>query len=189
MELAEQLRAYRPFNEQEERDRDLILQFLEKEPNVFFRENRAAHMTASGWVVNAARTRVLMAYHNLYQSWSWLGGHADGDRDLLGTALREVREESGLKAVRCAAGGIFSVEVLCVDGHIKHGSYVSSHLHLNVTYLLEADETEALAVKADENSAVAWFTPEEAVRVSTEPWYQEHIYRKLNAKLAALGGA
>jgi len=50
-----------------------------------------------------------------------------------------------------------------VDGHVKRGHYVSSHLHLNVTYLLEADEADALAVKPDENSGVVWFSPEEAV--------------------------
>lgn len=70
-----------------------------------------------------------------------------------------------------------------MDGHMKKGKYVSSHLHLNVTYLLEADEQEVLAVKPDENSGVAWFTLEEAVAASTEPWFQENIYRKLNQKL------
>ena len=30
-------------------------------------------MTASAWVVNPGRTKVLMVYHNIYKSWSWLG--------------------------------------------------------------------------------------------------------------------
>lgn len=38
----------------------------------------------------------------------------------------------------------FSVEVLPVDGHEKRGRYVSSHLHLNVTYLLQAEESDKL---------------------------------------------
>ena len=78
MELLEQIRAYRPWNEQEERDRALILQALSERPLVFTREDRLAHMTASAWVVNGRRDKVLMAYHNIYRSWSWLGGHADG---------------------------------------------------------------------------------------------------------------
>ena len=71
-----------------------------------------------------------------------------------------------------------------MDGHEKHGRYVSSHLHLNVTYLLEADPAQPIRRKADENSAVGWFTPEEAIAASSEPWFRERIYSKLNAKLS-----
>ena len=53
---------------------------------------------------------------------------------------------------------------------MKKGNYVSSHLHLNITYLLEADSEEQVSVKADENSGVAWFSPEDALEKSTEPW-------------------
>ena len=184
--------AYEPYNAQEAADRVLILECLTTSEDVFFRENRLAHMTASAWVVNRARSKVLMAYHNIYHSWSWLGGHADGETDLLAVALREVSEESGLAAqyVRPAepAGEIFSLEVLTVDGHEKRGVYVPSHLHLNVTYLVEADEEERLRVKEDENSGVAWFTPEAALAASTEPWFVERIYRKLNEKVQKLLG-
>jgi ADP-ribose pyrophosphatase YjhB (NUDIX family) len=183
MTLQEELRLYRPWNEQEAADRALMEHCLDTEPDLFSRENPVAHFTASAWVVNSQRTRVLLAHHNLYRSWSWLGGHADGQRDLLQTALREVREESGLRSVRPADPRPFSLEVLAVAGHVRRGAYVPSHLHLNVTYLLEADESEPLRPKPDENSAVAWFSPEEAVAASSEPWFQERIYPKLNAKL------
>ena len=110
----------------------------------------------------------------------------------MAVALREISEESGLAAqhVRPAepAGEIFSLEVLTVDGHEKRGVYVPSHLHLNVTYLVEADEEERLHVKEDENSGVAWFTPEAALAASTEPWFVERIYRKLNEKVQKLLG-
>lgn len=187
MELTGQLEAYRPFNEQEVRDRAELLRHLREDPDCFTRENRTAHLTASAWVVNPGRDRVLMVYHNIYHSWSWLGGHADGDRDLLSVAVREVREESGLRRVSPVTGDLFSVEVLTVDGHEKRGEYVSSHLHLNVTYLLEADETEPLRAKPDENSGVAWFGREKAAAASSEPWFRERIYRKLNEKLRLLG--
>ena len=124
-----------------------------------------------------------MIYHNIYNSWSWLGGHADGETDLLAVAVREVKEEAGITNVRPVSDEIFSLESLTVDGHVKKGRYVSSHLHLNVTYLLEADSEEAVSVKADENSGVAWFTPGEALKKSTEPWFVEHVYGKLVKKL------
>ena len=182
MELFSQLNAYRPWNGQEKQDRQELLRLLESGEDLFSRAG-AAHFTASAWVVSPDREKVLMAYHNLYDSWAWLGGHADGQRDLLAAAIREVREESGLTRVRAVSPDIYSIEILPVAGHEKRGQYVSSHLHLNITYLLEADPAEPLRCKPDENSRVAWFPPEEAVAASAEVWFRERIYTKLNEKL------
>lgn len=182
MDIREQIMNYVPYNEQEQRDKEELLRALLME-NVFLRENKMAHMTASAWVVNRDRDKILMVYHNIYDSWSWLGGHADGERDLLSVAVREVQEESGIQKVKVLKEDIFSLEILTVDGHEKRGQYVPSHLHLNVTYLLEAAEDEGLQIKPDENKGVAWFSVEEAVERSTEPWFQERIYKKLNQKL------
>ena len=184
--LSTALRAFRPWNGQEEKDTAELLRRLGSGEQLWTRENTAAHLTASAWVVDPARERTLMCYHRIYNSWSWLGGHADGETDLLSVALREVREESGLRRVRALRRDIFSVEILTVDGHEKRGAYVSSHLHLNVTYLLEADPGEPLRVKADENSGLAWFALDEAVERSTEPWFRARIYSKLNARLRSL---
>ena len=183
MELEKALEKFRPWNEQEARDQEEILARLARGEALYTRENTAAHFTASGWVVSPDRKQVLMAYHNLYDSWAWLGGHADGERDLLKTAMREVMEESGLTEVKPVSEEIYSVEILTVNGHEKHGSYVSSHLHLNVTYRLEADPALPVHNKPDENSRVAWFSLEEAVKRSSEPWIRERIYKKLNEKL------
>jgi len=182
MDLTAQLSAFRPWNEQEERDRAALLRLLSLGQAPYGRED-PAHLTASAWVVSPDRTRVLLAYHNLYHSWAWLGGHADGERDLLSAALREVREESGLESVHPVSQDIYSVEILTVDGHEKRGRYVSSHLHLNVTFLLEADPAAPIHCKPDENSRVGWFALEDAVAVSSEPWFRKRIYSKLNGKL------
>ena len=182
------IQAFTPCNEQEERDRRLLLKWLTQNRTVWKRDNPTAHLTASAWVVSPERDRVLMAYHNIYRSWSWLGGHADGESDLSAVALREVKEESGLSQVRLVSPQIYSLEILTVDGHEKKGKYVSSHLHLNVTFLVEADPLEPLSIKPDENSSIAWFSPEEAVERSTEPWFRERIYSKLNEKLKSSMG-
>ena len=126
--LVSQIRRYVPYNEQEEADKALILNWIEKNDDAFLRISD----------------------------------------------VRPVSEE------------IFSLESLTVDGHVKKGRYVSSHLHLNVTYLLEADSEEQVSVKADENSGVAWFTPEEALKKSTEPWFVERVYAKLVEKTISL---
>ena len=184
MKLIEDIEKYEPFNEQEEKDKQIILDWLKNNDDAFFRENKIAHITASAWVVNKERTKTLMVYHNIYNSWSWLGGHADGEQDLLKVAIKEVQEESGVMNVKPLSDEIFSLEALTVDGHIKKNVYVSSHLHLNITYLLEADEEELLKIKPDENSGVAWFTFDEALKKSTEPWFVENIYKKMNEKTA-----
>ena len=186
MEIYEQIKAYRPWNEQERQDQVLILDFLRKNSDAFYRTNLLAHMTASAWVVNPQRSKVLMVYHRLYDSWSWAGGHADGEEDLLAVALREVREETGVQRLRPVTEDIYSLEVLTVDGHEKHGKYVPSHLHLNLAYLLEAEENQPLRVCEAENSGVAWFSLTDALSASTEPWFVERIYNKLNEKLKVL---
>ena len=183
MSLYDEIARYQPFNEQEQRDKQEILHFLERNDDAFLRQNRIAHMTASAWVVNPGRDKVLMVYHRIYDSWSWTGGHADGEEDLLAVALRELAEETGVTHVRPVSKDIFSLETVTVDGHEKRGEYVPSHLHLNVTYLLEADDTQALRVCEDENKGVAWFGLDEALQASTEPWFVKRIYGKLNEKL------
>lgn len=182
MELKQQLANYTPYNEQEQSDLGIMCSLLASSPDIFTRENKVAHFTASSWILNKDHTKVLLIYHNIYDSWAWTGGHADGETDLMDVALREAKEETGIQTIHPVSDDIFSLEILTVDGHEKRGAYVSSHLHLNVTYLLEADDTETLTIKEDENSGVTWFSIEEALQVSNEPWMVERIYKKLNEK-------
>ena len=177
--LKRNIEKYMPYNEQEENDKKIILDYMEKYDNLLTRENEIAHFTASAWTINKECTKVLMIYHKIYNSWAWTGGHADGDTKLLKTAVRELKEETGIKNVNSLKDDIYSLEIICVNGHIKREKYVSSHLHFNLTYLLEADEKEELMMKEDENSGVKWINIADINEYSTEPWMKEKIYRKL----------
>ena len=183
MKIQEEIKNYNPYNENEAKDKELILECINTFPDIFYRTNKIAHMTASAWVTNKNHTKILMAYHNIYKSFSWLGGHCDGNENCLEVAINEVKEESGINNVKAISDKIFSIEALTVDGHIKNGEYVPCHLHLNVTYLLEADDSEELIVKEDENSAVEWFDIDKAVDASNEEWFRNNVYSKLNRKL------
>ena len=183
--LLQMIERYIPDCEQEIQDKRMILQYAHQHENILLRSNETAHFTASPWIVNPSRTHVLMVYHNIYNSWSWIGGHADGEADLLSVALREAQEETGVSIIRPLSVNIFSLEILTVAAHFKRGSYVVPHLHLNATFLVEADDRQPIRSKADENSAVRWFPLDEAVRASSEPAMQV-IYRKLNDKLRRL---
>ena len=182
MEFYEALKQYSPRDAQERTDKAVMLDCLERYPDIYERSNLLFHVTASAWITNKSRDRVLMIYHNIYDSWAWTGGHADGDRDLLKVALREATEETGLSSVRPAGDRLLSIETLTVNPHYKRGLFVPAHLHLNGTYLLIADDTEPLRVKADENSAVKWFLPDEAIKACTEPWMRP-VYQRLNDRM------
>ena len=179
MNLYQEIENYRPGNEQEEHDREQMLRYMAHHSNYLDREDQIAHFSASMWTINREHTKTLMVYHNIYDSWSWIGGHADGIEDLCAVAMRELQEETGVANASLVSREIFSLETLTVNGHVKRGVYVPSHLHFNVTYLAEADEKEELIINQDENQAVKWWSFEEAVRVPKEPWMVEYIYKKL----------
>lgn len=183
--LKKAIEAYVPFNAQEAADQKAFLFYLSNQPSVWSRENTTGHVTASAWLVNSRRDQVIMVYHNIYKSWAWTGGHADGEADLLKVAIKEAKEETGLEDVKSLSDDIYSLEVLTVDGHEKKGKYVASHLHFNITYLLTASEDQNLSHNPDENQDVRWFSLEEGISASTEP-YMQGIYRKLNEKLKVM---
>lgn len=154
--LLAQVQAYQPQTQREESDKALILRCVETFSDVLTRQNTICHFTASNWIVNPERTKALMIYHNIEQMWMWTGGHADGESNLLKVALREAREETSLENVQPLSNEIFSLEVFAVPPHVRKGEFVSSHLHLNCGFLLEADEHEFYKIKPDENSGIRW---------------------------------
>lgn len=186
MKLKQQIKNYIPYNEQEQKDKQLMLQFLEAFEDVLTRDNLVGHFTASAWVINKERTKVLMVKHNLYHSWAWAGGHADGQEDLQQVAIRELKEETGIEHILKVYSGIFSLECMGVTAHKKRGEFVSCHLHLNVTYLFEVEETQKMTIKPDENSGVKWIPVEDIKNEVTQKWVYDLIYAKEIEKVKQL---
>ena len=182
MNYIDLIKKFVPYNEQETKDKELMLKYIDTFSDVLTRNNEMCHLTASNWIVNKDKTKVLMIYHNIYNSWAWTGGHADGDSDLIHVALKEANEETGLDSLKVISDGIFSLEILTVDSHIKRGKFVPSHLHLDCCFLIEADDTLPLKIKEDENSGVKWVDINEAVQLSNE-LKMKPIYQKLNEKV------
>lgn len=179
MNWLQQIQEYKPYNEQEATDKELILKCNEAFDDLLTRDNTVAHISGSAFILNKTKDKALMAYHNIYDVWAWTGGHADGDTDMLEVAIKEAKEETGIKTVKPIITDIISLDVLPVKAHIKKGKFISSHLHLSLAYLLEADEDESLTIKPDENSGVKWLTFDEVIHYAAKEPQIQGVYAKI----------
>lgn len=183
MEWVKSIINYKPFNEQEEKDREIILKSINIFDDVLNRTNEVAHITSSAFVINEGRDKVLMVHHNIYNSWSWTGGHTDGDADFLKVAIKELEEETGVTDIKILTKDIFSLDVLPVKGHIKKGKYVAPHLHLSVAYAFEANDKQELIIKEDENSGVKWISLDKLKEYTKKEPSMQELYNKFIEKL------
>ena len=166
-DLKSSIEKFTPYNEQEEVEKRIMLNYINDFDDVLTRQNEYGHFTSSAFV----------------NSWAWVGGHSDGDSDLLYVAMKEAKEETGIKNVKPILKDIYSLEIINVNGHEKRGKYVGSHVHLNVTYLLEADESEEIRIKEDENSGVMWVPVDEILNKTSEVWVRDRVYAKVIDKM------
>lgn len=183
-ELRKIIEKHPASDEMERRDKQSFLQFLDgfNEEEIGSRDNLIGHLTSSCWIVNKSRNATVMAHHNIFKSWAWLGGHADNDKDLLYVAKKEIAEESGLKEVTVVNENPIDISVLPVFSHTKKGVFVPSHLHFNVTYLLEADEESPLHHQPEENSGVKWIKHENVLSETSEECMRD-IYKRIIQKI------
>jgi len=137
-----------------------ILTLVESEPRCFLRDCFPGHVTASAWIVSRESRAVLLTHHRKLDRWLQLGGHTDGESDVLGSAMREAREESGLiELVSIPGGG--APQILDVDVHeIPARPDEPAHQHHDIRFLLEASERAPLERQKAESKALRWFPAE-----------------------------
>lgn len=175
--LLETIKNYIPKNMQEETDRLAMINFIKANDNSLSRDNLVAHFTTSAFIVNDDFTKVVFAYHIIYQNWSWIGGHNDLDDNFLNVAIKEAKEETGLTKLIPFSNDPIMLDIIHVTNHIKNNKYVGDHLHLNLTYLLKASESESLKIAPLENESVKWINIEEMVSITNEE-RMKPIYEK-----------
>ncbi len=181
--LRKKIESYLSLDDVEVGAKEDFLQFIDTYgENIWARDNLVGHIVVSAWVVNKDRTKVVMAHHNLYNSWAWLGGHADGNKDTLYVAKKEVAEECGAKDVKILLEDIFDINIMNVGEHLRRGKKVPAHSHYNVTYLLEADDSLDLVVCERENSGVKWIRNEDVMNCVNEE-HMKPIYERLMRKV------
>lgn len=140
-----------------------ITAFVRAHPDALHRSQALGHLTGSAWIVDAARTHVLLTHHRKLDKWLQPGGHADGDPDLHAVAMREAVEETGVSGMR-----LVSERVYDVDRHwIPARGEVAGHWHLDIRFMIEADPSQPFVV-TDESHDLAWVALDEVTRLNPE---------------------
>ena len=140
-----------------------LRQFVETHPDCFERSLQIGHITGSAWIVDRDRSCALLTHHRKLNKWLQLGGHADGDPDILQVALREAREESGLRDIRAVSEDIFDVDIHVIPA--RGGE--PEHRHYDVRFLLEADRNAPLTASLESRS-LAWIPLERIAGLNAE---------------------
>lgn len=160
-----------------------ILDLAKKEDNLFSRENQEAHFTTSTLIISKDFQEVLLIHHKLFDAWTWTGGHNDGEEDFRAVALKEAQEETGLQHFSWFSEDIQSLDILPVAAHERKGKHVPAHRHLNVTYILIADQHERLIKNEQETNGIQWWPIKDLLSICNEP-KMTVIYQKLLNKIA-----
>lgn len=157
------LLAYAAQDVQQEGVRDEMLAFLDKHPtNACHRECLEGHFTGSVMLLDAAGERVLLTLHRKLGRWLQLGGHCDGDANMVGVALREAQEESGIEEI------VIDGRPVDLDIHvIPERKGVPEHLHLDVRFVAWA-KAGAREVISDESVELRWVLLDEVEALSSD---------------------
>lgn len=155
-DILEKLAAYRPIDAADGAARDRIVQFVESHPACFERSHNSGHLTGSAWLIDRAGSRVLLTHHAKLDKWLQLGGHCDGDSDVLRVALKEAEEESGLTDIVPVVDTIFDLDVHPIPGR----AYDPPHYHYDIRFIVQVTGGEEFVI-SDESHELRWLTPDE----------------------------
>ncbi len=151
--LVEKLEKYRTSCNSEEKDRENILTFVKSNKNCFERSNLSGHITGSCWLEDYYGKKFLLTKHKKLKKWLQLGGHADGDNDIIQVAMKEALEESGLKNIELVSEDIFDLSVHLIPKYKD----VPAHYHYDIRFLLRASNKEELIRMSNESIDLKWF--------------------------------
>ena len=132
--LLDQLAAYRVEHPNEVETVERFLDFVKSQPECFERTLAVGHITGSAWIVTPDGSEVLLTHHRKLDRWLQLGGHADGDPDVIAVALKEAQEESGLDEFELLGNGIFDLDIHPIPARKNE----PEHLHYDVRYVFRA---------------------------------------------------
>lgn len=131
--LVEMLENYKPESFEEIAFKETMISFIEEHQNCFERSLEIGHITASAWLLNQDGSRALLMHHRKLNRWLQLGGHCDGNPDVLAVAIKEAQEESGITNISPVSKDIFDIDIHCIPENKKE----KEHYHYDVRFLLQ----------------------------------------------------
>ncbi len=183
-DVLDKLAAYRPIDAADGAARDRIAAFVAAHPGCFERSHNSGHLTGSAWLIDRAGARVLLTHHAKLDKWLQLGGHCDGDPDLLRVALKEAEEESGLCGIVPVSDEIFDLDVHPIPGR----AFDPPHYHYDIRFLVQATGGEDY-VLSDESHELRWLTPDEVVAMPVGQSVRRMCRKWVERRAAGLKGA
>ena len=130
-----------------------MLAFIEQHANCFERSLEVGHFTGSAWLLNRDQTKALMTHHTKLDMWIQLGGHCDGDPDILNVAQKEAQEESGIQHIVPVTKDIFDIDIHLVPTIGKQ----KEHYHYDIRFLLQVTSTESVT-QNHESKELRWIS-------------------------------
>jgi 8-oxo-dGTP pyrophosphatase MutT (NUDIX family) len=162
---------------EQEDARDRVMRLLEIHGSALAdRGTRPAHLTGSAIVLDAGGSRTLLLLHRKLRRWLQPGGHADGDHELAGVALREATEETGIEGLRVMLPAV-DLDIHAVD----HGDSLGEHLHLDLRFVV-VSPPGAVEQGNHESLDLRWVEPRDLPELCGE----EGVVRLLDAGMSAL---
>ena len=151
-ELVNAIQSYLTTFPEEDKFRDQFATLLE-DSRCFFRDNLPGHITGSAFIVDESRTYTLLTHHAKLNKWLQPGGHADGDENISGVALRDAKEETGLNNFSALHNSIFDIDIHLIPAR----NNFPEHFHYDIRILLQASRDENYIV-SEESHDLAWIS-------------------------------
>ncbi len=149
--LKKLLYLYQPKDNVQKKILHKTINFVEENPLCFERTLSIGHITGSAFILDSTQKFGLFTHHKKLDKWLQLGGHADGDSDILNVALREAQEESGINDIQPISNQIFDIDIHTVPAHGKD----PEHLHYDIRFLFETNKKNPLII-TKESKQLAW---------------------------------
>ncbi|MES2607960.1 MAG: NUDIX hydrolase [Pseudomonadota bacterium] len=144
--LIQLLNQYNPSDAEITMKNDM-LSFIDANENCFERSLEIGHITGSAWLLNKAGDKALLMHHKKLDKWLQLGGHADGETDILAVALKEAQEESGITSIEPVMNAIFDIDVHKIPAY----GIIKEHFHYDVRFLLKVTSDEDISINSESN--------------------------------------
>lgn len=171
----QQIAAHRPFDDTEAAHQSAMHTFIKQHPDFFRRTLTIGHVTGSAWIITPARSHALLLHHRKLDRWLQPGGHIEQESDVLTSALREAREETGIDNLRVLDHTLFDLDIHTIPANHKE----AEHQHYDIRYIFEAD-FDATPAASDESNDVRWFRLDEIAAMNNDPSIRRMVEKSAN---------